>query len=312
VVRVLRGGLLESIHRVHCAVVALDGKLLAHSGDPEYPSFLRSSAKAMQALPFVVVADALGLGARHLAVAVASHAGSDQHVAVVRELLAAAGLGPELLVCGQHPPFDPTTRRELAKRGEAAGVHSAMLAVAQARGWPTAGYTQPNHPLQREILGLVVALTGASELAVAIDGCSAPTFRLGLRHAARGFARLADPEHPGFARIFAAKHQHPELVAGVGRLDTQLMQALPQVASKIGAEGYHALAIRHPQHGPIGVALKLEDGQERARNAAVLRVLHDLAILNEAEYPHWSQEILYNNAGLVVGQVEAGFRLQFT
>ena len=60
-VHVLRGGLLESRHRVHVAVVAADGRLIASVGNPNFLSFLRSSAKAFQVQPLIPFIESLGL-----------------------------------------------------------------------------------------------------------------------------------------------------------------------------------------------------------------------------------------------------------
>jgi L-asparaginase II len=63
-------------------------------------------------------------------------------------------------------------------------------------------------------------------------------------------------------RLRAAVAAHPHLVAGTGRFDTELMQALGARAFvKSGAEGVHCGAL--PQLG-LGFAVKCEDGAGRA------------------------------------------------
>ena len=48
-----RAGLVESVHRVHVAVVDSEGRLTASAGDPERIVFHRSTAKPFQAVPLV-------------------------------------------------------------------------------------------------------------------------------------------------------------------------------------------------------------------------------------------------------------------
>jgi L-asparaginase II len=63
----------------------------------------------------------------------------------------------------------------------------------------------------------------------------------------------------------------PDLVAGTGRLCTELMGALPgRVLAKIGASGIYCAAV--PPLG-LGVALKIADGDSEVSGVALLAVL---------------------------------------
>lgn len=325
-VHVLRGGMIESRHRVSAAVVRPDGTLVGSVGDPDLLTFLRSSAKPVQALPLARVMDRYGLEDRHLAVACASHAGEAVHVAAVRELMDRTGVRESDLVCGTHPPFDALARRALAERGETPGVlhhncsgkHAGMVAAARALGLPADGYARPDHPLQRRIAADLSALAGEPEIAVAVDGCSVPAYALPLRAAALAFARLAAPGSApeGLAedlrRVRGAMLAHPYLVAGRERLDTRLMRLLPGAVSKAGAEAFQAMALPDTRHGPLGLALKVEDGGERARDAAAVRALAGLGLLDEAApgAAGLARTALTNHAGLEVGEVRAAFELE--
>ena len=326
-VHVLRGGFLESRHRVHLAVTRPDGNLLASVGDPQFSSFLRSSAKAFQALPLVPVMDRLGLEDRHLAVALASHAGERIHVETIADMQSRIGVGPDALVCGVHAPFSDQARKELRAANEkpnvlhnnCSGKHTGMLASSKARGWPIAGYTSLDHPLQRLIAEGLRQLMRVDHLEIGVDGCSVPCFRMPLHNAAMGFAALADPSHAPEAYrealevCFQAMRAHPYLVAGGGRMDTVLMQHVPGLGSKIGAEAFLGLMLRETRYGPLGVAVKIEDGNERALGVAALEVLHQLGLVeaNDPRFQDFARPILKNVAGLEVGVMEAAFELQF-
>lgn len=325
-VELWRGPVVESRHRVDAAVMNAAGELVAFAGDPRFITFLRSAAKPFQAQPLVQIMDEFGLQPRHLAIACASHNGEAIHRETVRELQTLAGVDPGWLVCGTHQPFDAITRAELALRGERPGVlhhncsgkHSGMLAACLGRGWPTEGYEHASHPLQQEITRVLTTLSGEAPQE-ATDGCSVPTFALPLTASALAFARLADPNgappefRAGLERVFDAMTANPYLVAGRTRFDTLAMEATPGLLAKIGAEAFQGLAVRESRFGPLGVVVKVEDGGDRARDAAVTRVLAGLSVVSEAEAPYGGYAVVEqrNHAGLKVGEMRAGFRLQF-
>ncbi len=297
---------------------------MASVGDPDFNSFLRSSAKPFQAQALIPFLGQLNLEPRHLAIAMASHAGEEVHVQTVRELQERAGVNPDWLVCGIHAPFDDATRNAMRARGEkptvlhnnCSGKHSGMLAACLAKGLPTRGYEQPGHPLQQEILGLMRELTDAPDLEVAVDGCGVPCFRMPVRNAALGVVRLAHPEslpglHGGLELAFSAMTSHPYLIAGRGRIDTVLMESLPETASKIGAEAFMVVGVRESAHGPLGIALKIEDGGERARDIAMLRILEGLGVASPdtVSLQPFRAETIKNHAGLEVGGLQPAFDL---
>jgi L-asparaginase II len=324
-VHVLRGGLLESRHKVHMAVVSADGRFIASVGNPQFMSFLRSSAKAFQVQPLIPYVQQLGLESKHLAIAMASHAGDATHVETVLELLARGGVDSAWLKCGIHPPFDAATRKEMRVIGikptvlqnNCSGKHAAMLAACVVKGLPTEGYYLPDHPLQQEIQEVIKSCFGTSELGIGIDGCSVPCFQISLEQAALGMARLAEPQSlpeytTGLELAFTAMRTHPHLIAGTNRTDTVLMQSQNNLVSKIGAEAIHLMAIRDSKHGNIGIATKIEDGSERVLEVALHRVLTQLEGLSDPEaLTAWQAPTIKNHAGLEVGQYQAAFDLKF-
>jgi L-asparaginase II len=324
-IHVLRGGLLESRHAVHAAVVTPDGRLLASVGNPNHASFLRSSAKAFQAQVLIPHLETLGLDDRHLAIAMASHAGDATHVETVLELLRIVGIDSSLLRCGIHPPFDPATRKEMRVIGikptvlqnNCSGKHAGMLAACVARGLPLEGYQWLQHPLQQDILHLLEVVFGTNDIGIGTDGCSVPCFRVPLHHAALGMARLADPSRlpqyqTGLERAYNAMRTHPHLIAGTGRSDTVLMQTQANLVSKIGAEAYVGVAVRDSNLGHIGIALKIEDGAERVRDFALLYLLEQLGVLSDlAATQGLRQSSIKNHAGLEVGEYKPAFAVQF-
>ncbi len=342
-----RGSVVESIHYGSVAVVDPDGRLHAWYGDPAAVTYLRSSAKPFQALPFIERGGPLAfhLTPREVALICASHAGTDEHVAVVRGIQAKTGVQESDLLCGIHPIAHAETVEAMRQRGEAlspnrnncSGKHTGMLACILLRkqnGEPMPAelsYIDPQHPHQQEILQIFAEMCGIApeEVAIAIDGCSVPTFAVPLQAAARAYARLCDPQ--GFSEkrraacqaITAAMMAHPRMVAGPGHFDTILMEATGgKIISKGGAEGYQALGLLPGAIGSgspaLGIALKISDGDlarrtspqygytGTTRTAVAIEVLRQLGALSPQELDALASFgpvlKIYNHRGLEVGQ----------
>jgi L-asparaginase len=271
-VRLLRNGIPESRHRVHAVVCDRRGRVLMRAGDPQQLSFIRSAQKPFQATVFVScgAADQGQSGERGLAIACASHAGTAAHAREAFRLLWAAEIEPEQLQC------PVPAGRTSALEHNCSGKHAAFLASCRRLGWSTESYLQPEHPLQQQVLQRTAELLGlpAAELVVARDDCGAPTVQLQLAQIALLYAHLGAGEQPVLERLSRAMLAHPELVAGEGRFDTELMRlGHGQVLSKGGAEGIQCLS--RVGEG-LGVAIKVEDGASRAKHAVALHLLEQL------------------------------------
>jgi len=322
-VEVTRGPQVESRHRGQIAVADAAGRLKFHLGDPDSLVCLRSLAKPFQALALLTtgVAAALGLGPEELALFSGSLSGQDFQVELVGRVLERLGLTSAAMQCGTHPPLHRPTAQALAKAGArptplhhtCAGKHAAMLALCVHHGWPVKDYLAVNHPVQQLILktvGDMVAVPPA-HIPVAIDGCGAPVFYVPLSHIAAGYARLAAaPADTPAGALLAAILAHPRHIAGDGRLDTDLMLALPgRIFAKSGAEGGYALALI--KEG-LGVAVKIEDGQARALNPTVVAVLDQMGFLSppaREALQTYGQTPILNHRQEEVGQIRPVFSL---
>ncbi len=81
-VELVRGGVVESVHRGALAIVDAEGASVCVVGDVQRPVFPRSAVKVLQALPLVAsgAAEDFGLTDEELALACASHNGEPRHV----------------------------------------------------------------------------------------------------------------------------------------------------------------------------------------------------------------------------------------
>jgi len=330
-VQLRRGPMIESMHLGDIAVVNAKGELLAWAGDPrEKKAFWRSSAKPFQAMPVVEsgAIDHFGLEERELAQMCASHSGEDIHVSTVRGILSKIGLDESYLQCGTHYPSHPETQARMRAAGETpievhcncSGKHSGMLALGQMIGADLATYTELQHPVQQRDLESVAAFTGVTkeEIAIGVDGCGVPVHGLSIYAMAVAWARLVDPSGMPEEKAAAAKRvreammHYPYLVAGGGRLCTQLMEALPgRIVAKSGADAVYCFGL--PEKG-WGVAMKIADGGSRAIAPAVYRALSQLGHFSDEELQPLAsleQTILKNHRQDVVGNIQGVFDLQW-
>ena len=284
IVGVVRSGLVEARHPVSVAVVDGAGRMV-HSAGPglETPFFMRSAAKPFQA--FVSQACGADLGPEQTAVASASHGGQPIHLAYVRSMLAGVGLGVEQLAC---PPSWPSTAEAARLAGadgagaaqpifhNCSGKHAGMLRACAARGWPV-GYTDPDHPLQREVAGYVTSVTGENGAPVGEDGCGVPSFRVSTVGLARAFARLATD--PDLAPVAEAMARFGPLTSDGNRVEAQLAR-WSHAAVKGGAQGCLGVA----WFGGLGIGAKAWTGDLGAAAVAIVAVMRRLGIL--PDHPH--------------------------
>jgi L-asparaginase II len=285
-VEVERSGFVESRHRGAVAALAADGSVALRLGAVDEPVFPRSANKPIQAV--AMVRSGLALEGELLALAAASHSGEDFHVEGVQKILAGAGLAAEALRCPAQWPLERGVAFEAARAGggpsrtrmNCSGKHAAMLATCVLNGWPTGlggdlSYLAFEHPMQLAVRTAVEELAGERVAAAGVDGCGAPLFAISLTGVARAFHRLVlagpgSPEH----RVVEAMRAHPEWTSGSGREERRLMDAVPGLLLKCGAEGVDAFALADGRAG----ALKIEDGAMRARTPVTVGLLRTLGV----------------------------------
>lgn len=275
---VQRGQITESAHRGDVAVVAGGGRLAASVGEPDRLISLRSSVKPFTAVAVLAATDEAGLTLddEMIALASASHAGADEHIAVAQRMIEIFGLNPEHLVHGRPQSARGGSGELLAHM--CSGQHLSLLVLAKARGFDPVGYGEFDHPVQRELRTVVGELLSVDLHAApwGIDGCAIPTSAIPLRAAAEGARRWAAPHDPlvperyraPLERVRAAAVKYPRLISGASFLDTDLIRGGDGVVvAKQGAEGLCLVGL--PGYG---IAVRTEDGDAAARSGRVATV----------------------------------------
>jgi L-asparaginase II len=124
---------------------------------------------------------------------------------------------------------------------------------------------------------------------------------------ARSYARFAVAAARGEeipSRIVAALRRRPFLFGGTDRFDTVIIELTEgRVLTKVGAEGVHCVALL--DRG-IGIAIKVEDGAQRAQYSGVLRILQYLGAIPDSLPPRladFARKPVRNSRNEVVGEV---------
>ena len=331
-VEVTRGPLVESRHYGDIAVCDGAGALIAWAGDVHFPTYIRSACKPVQALNRFCSGAAArwDFTQKEYAIMCSSHYGEPMHQAVILGLLEKIGCSLEDLLTGTPYSIRPATFEKQIREhhvlrqynSDCSGKHCGFLADCIAKGYPTAHYNDPDHPLQRDILKIVSDVAGlpADRIAIGVDGCSVPVHGMPLLSMAQAYARFTTPEtlpekYRAGARILAdAMNAEPDMVAGPGGFCTEFLRATHgRFVGKIGAEAVYCIGVRGRN---LGIAVKIEDGNaRRALYPAVMSVLEQLKLLSEEEkraLSPFAEVPVMNDHGQPVGMARPVFRLHFS
>lgn len=276
-----RNGLDESYHYGSVVVLGPAGEVEFSVGNPDIEIYGRSSNKPIQAV--AMVRAGLDVPSELLALVCASHSGTPHHLDGVQALLAIGGFDPSALANIADYPLDDAAARDVVRAGgpktalqmNCSGKHAGMLVTCRYNHWVhDADYLSPEHPLQQRITDTIDELAEADHTHIGIDGCGAPAHVLALSGLAHAFRTIALGRSAAERAVFGAMTTHPFNVGGPDRDVTALMESIPGVMAKDGAEGVYVAAL------PDGraVALKVADGGDRARPPVMAAALAGLGV----------------------------------
>ncbi|CAN2172237.1 AnsA L-asparaginase II [Candidatus Nanopelagicaceae bacterium] len=297
----VRDGVVESVHRGYLVALNSDGSVNLELGNIDQLIFPRSTIKSIQGA--AMVRAGLKLEPRLLALGCSSHSGSEEHLAAVREILAMAKLDESALQCMLDKPLGEPERRAWGDKPatrismNCSGKHAAMLLTCVTNGWPIESYLDPAHPLQVAIKAELEALAGEKITLTSTDGCGAPLFLIsviGLARAIQAATISVDPIHQS---VLDAARKFPEMVAGKGRLTTQMIEAVPGLYMKDGAEAVEVASMPDGQT----LVFKVSDGSLRPFRVLVHAGLKRLGI----DSPYEAENVLGGDR--VIGTIRATF-----
>jgi L-asparaginase II len=298
-VEVLRNEMVESVHNGHLLILDASGRDLLKIGDIDQLIYPRSAVKSLQAS--AMLRAGLKVTGEQLALACASHAGSRAHLDVALSTLHSVGLDESALRNTPDKPLDPAERAAWGDKAptslaaNCSGKHSAMVATCVTNGWDLENYKSPEHPLQHAIATEFEKLSGEKITKIGVDGCGAALFAISLRALAYAIRNLTLSNEAIHQEVVKACRNNPIMVSGVGRLPTLLMQKVPGLFVKDGAEG---VMIMSTPKGEV-IVWKMSDGSQRGNAPLSIATLSHLGISVELE-----REYVLGD-GRVVGEIRA-------
>lgn len=320
---VRRGPFIESVHPVKWAVwrsgvAEGDGVRTVHH--------FRSCAKPFQAAAMIStnLLSRFRLGNDELAIACASHGGSDDHLATIRKMLSRAGLDETALLCGTHPPLHHPTRKRLLREGReptpahhnCSGKHALMLLACVYSGWDTKTYPRPDHPCQKACSEAIKCITTAHRIGTVTDGCGVVEFVLPLWAMAKAYAQLAFPKtyKEELKTLKEAIQSSPLHFAYENATPTLLLQVTGgRVIMKTGGAGLRcgvdtesgvAFAVKTTS-GSVNVPTTGMERRYQLVDMAAIAIMRYLNLLSAKEYEdlRWLERIeLRNWRGRVIGE----------
>ena len=249
---------------------------------PEYPYYLRSCAKPLQAslMTDYNLDEKYTLASEEIALLCASHAGEKCHTDIAKRLMEKFSLEYDWLKCGLHNPLSKTRQREMFINNEpvtyfhnnCVGKHILFLALCKENGWDLSTYDKLENPLQQKVKEKIQTLCEETkQFPITKDGCGVPIHSMPLDKILKGFINLFCDEK--YIRIRNAFLENPYIIGGEDRLDTEIMQHSKDLIAKVGAGGL-CVVVNYKEKD--GLIVKINDANMDTRRLVVFETLNKL------------------------------------
>lgn len=282
IVTFVRDGLIEQEHFGYIVRANQDRVIERIGEDKNYPFFLRSCAKPLQAALMIdyELDKKFNLTEEEIAICAASHAGEEQHVNLVKSILNKFEISPEKLKCGNHEPISKTAQEELllhrqkpsAIHNNCSGKHAMMLGLCKLNDWDMDNYDNINHPLQQAIKKKIYELCEVkTEYPITKDGCGVPIHSMPLANIVKGYLNLFC--NPKYSRLKNAFLNHAYTIGGENRTDTKIIAETNDLIAKVGAGGLCVVVNTELEEGFI---VKICDSNMQAREIVTCDLINNL------------------------------------
>lgn len=278
----IRDGIIEQEHFGYIVRTDKTRVLEKVGEDKNYPFFLRSCEKPLQASLLIdyELDKKFDLTEEEIAICTASHAGEEVHVNIVKNILNKIDIPTEKLKCGGHEPISQTAREDLILKGEkptcihnnCSGKHAMMLGLCKLNDWDMDNYDSIHHPLQIAIKKKIYELCDLkTEYPVTKDGCGVPVHSMPLSNMVRGYLNLfCDPKYEKIKNAFL---KHAYTIGGENRTDTKIISQSENLIAKVGATG---LCIVINTELEEGFVVKICDSNMEAREIVTIDLINNL------------------------------------
>ncbi|NLO83145.1 MAG: asparaginase [Clostridiales bacterium] len=305
-----RGSIVENVHRGFICGISDDGRIVYSVGDQNRMTYMRSTAKPIQAIPVfkLGLVEKFGLEGKEAAILCASHMAEPFHIEALESIMKKTGIGEDKLICMAKP-------RRIYHN--CAGKHFGILMLCKELGHEMDGYWKIEHPVQQLIKEHISIISGYPEddIQIGVDGCGVPVFAMPLKFLANAFLRLACPDlisdnavRGAVERIVTLMNAHPEMIAGTRSVCSTLLQD-DNIVAKGGAMGVYCFGLKKER---LGFVLKIEDGSADEWPLIIASILEQIGYSNKATIERLNTSFpneIKNDNGFIVGSKKACFIL---
>lgn len=262
--------------------------------------FMRSLAKPMQASILFdsnIIKD-YDISNKELAIFSGSHAGSETHIKLLKNILKKHSLKLSDLSISEIEPLDKRkfNGRKTKLHNNCSGKHIMMLLNCKYFGYDY-NYTDKNHPVQKKIKQKQELLTGYKSNIVTYDGCSTPLWGLPYENIIEGYFNLIE-KHPELINTIIKNHY---IYGGYNRFDSEIIKlSKGKLFAKVGAGGL--VIVYNFQKNEILLIKLAQDNND-------IRRLITLDFLNKINWLKYnSDKNVYNQKKQIVAKYEFSLR----
>lgn len=329
-----RGDVVENVHYGTIAVVSSTGETIAHIGDIERQTYMRSASKPIQVLPTLLAGlkEKYNLTGEEVAMFNSSHWGSNHHKFVLDDIVNKTGINPDDMVMNPATAISASPLSNKLKLGRklnpvdgkdkllhcCSGKHLSLMLLQRELTGKVNGYQLPDSPVQMQIANFISLLsqTPMYKINTGVDGCGVPVFALPMRNIARCYAKMADPFNlsdelkEAINYNFECINSYPEKINDYFT-PSYYVNKNPDLLMKDGSRGVICMAIKSMK---LGIVIKLDDGwSDEFQGLIIARILEQLHYDDDELITQLKESYnttVYNDCGDQVGYSEADFNLQ--
>lgn len=323
-----RGDLLECIHRGYICCVDECGQVIYSIGDPDFVTYMRSSAKPIQAIPLIKrgLDKKYNLSNKEITVMTGSHRAEPFHVKALESIMEKVNVEEEELICLPTYPLSMSAKEEILRQnGEkrriyhnCSGKHMGILTLCTDMECDKKEYWNINSPAQQEILSHISMISGypIDQIKIGTDGCGVPVFGMPMKNLAKAYMTMACPDtiedeltREAVIKITKLMNENYEMVSGTNLICSLLLMD-ENIVAKGGAKGVYCFGLKEER---LGFSIKIIDGSEEEWPLIVASILEQINYKNKETIDRLRKvfpSVIVNDNNQIVGESIIKFKLK--
>ncbi len=322
-----RGELLECVHRGYICCVNEDGQVVYSIGDPGFVTFMRSSAKPIQAIPLIKrgIDTKYNLSNKEITVMTGSHRAEPFHVTALESIMDKVKIDEDELICLPTYPLSMNAKEEILRNGgekrriyhNCSGKHMGILTLCTDMNCDKREYWNINSPAQQEILSHISMMSEypREQIKIGTDGCGVPVFAMPMKNLAMAYMKMACPDTIGdeitrdaVIKLTKLMNENYEMVSGTDLICSLLLMD-DNIVAKGGAKGVYCFGLRNER---LGFSIKIIDGSEEEWPLIVASILEQINYKNKDTIDRLKRvfpRVIVNDNNKEVGESIVRFKL---